>query len=122
MDFNTPKLTVRDIIKDIQKEVQRGDLKAPRAAEILTELAALIGNCNDEIRNRDMEYNKKLLVCLETEEKANRAKIKAEISPEYQAKREARDTKELAIELIRSIKYFLKSLEEEKQTSKFQNG
>lgn len=110
-------LTVRDIVKDIQKEIQKGDLLPERAAEILTELSALLGNINDEIRNRDMEYSKVLLKCLESEEKANRAKIKAEISPEYQSKREAKDTKELALEIIGSLKYFLRAKQEEYRNS-----
>ena len=46
-------------------------------------------------------------------EAANRAKIRAEITPEYARKREARDTKELVVELVRSLKYFLRCKEDE---------
>jgi len=113
-------LTVRDIIKQRQLEVRSEDLQPPRAAEILNELSSLLGNCNDEIRRCDMDYNKELLRCYEQEEKANRAKIKAEISEQYQARREARDTKELVLEMIRSLKYFLKAKEDEKSTSRYQ--
>jgi hypothetical protein len=59
-----------------------------------------------------------LLKHLESEEAANRAKIRAETTPEYQRKREARDTKELAIELCRSLKYFLKAKQDEYQMSR----
>lgn len=105
--------TIRNLIEEMQNEILNTDLLPERAAEILTRLSALLGNCNDEIRIRDIEYNKKLLECYQKEEKANRAKIIAEITSEYEAKRIARDTKELAVELMRSIKYFLKSKSEE---------
>ncbi|MEK6882162.1 MAG: hypothetical protein AABY22_21270 [Nanoarchaeota archaeon] len=106
------------MIYSVQSEIADGELLPDRAAELLTQLSALIGNINDEIRKRDVEYSHILLKWLETEEKANRAKIKAECSPEYLVKREARDTKELALELIRSLKYFLRSKEEEFRVSK----
>jgi hypothetical protein len=52
-------------------------------------------------------------MCMSSEDAANRAKIRAETSVEYLRKREARDTKELVVELVRSLKYFLRSKEEE---------
>jgi len=113
-------MTIREIIKEKQNEVLRGNLLPERAAEMMTELASLIGNLNDEITKRDMEYNKVLLDHYDKEATANRAKIKAWTTPEYEAMRTARNTKELAIELIRSLKYFLKSFEEERQVSRFQ--
>ena len=48
---------------------------------------------------------------------ANRAKIWAETSVEYQRKREARDTRELVQELVASLKYYLRSLEAEMRLS-----
>ena len=101
------------MIKERQLEIGGGSLTPARAAELLTELASLLGNCNDEIRKRDVEYNLVLLRWLDTEEKSNRAKIRAETSTEYLVKREARDTKELLVELIRSLKYYLRNAEEE---------
>ena len=106
-------MTIRQLITDYQIEIKKEDLQPDRAAEILTCLSALIGNCNDEIRVADMEYNQELLRCFQSETKANRAKIMAEISEQYQRKRIARDTKELVIEMIRSLKYFLRAKVEE---------
>jgi Tfp pilus assembly PilM family ATPase len=55
------------------------------------------------------------------ESKANRAKIQAEISPEYEAMRTARNTKDLAMEIIRSLKYFLRNSEDEyREAGKYQ--
>ena len=111
-------MTVRALVKSIQLEIRDGgELLPERAAQLLTHLTALLGNVNDEIRQADMEYAVVLLKCLEGEEAANRAKIRAEISPEYQRKREARDTKELTQEMIRSLKYLLRAAEEEMRLS-----
>jgi len=112
--------TIREIIVSSQNEILKGNLLPQRAAEMMTELSAVIGNLNDEITKRDMEYNKVLLDYYDKEATANRAKIKAGITPEYEAMRTARNTKELAVELIRSLKYFLKSFEEERQTARYQ--
>lgn len=105
------------MVEEIRVEAGSDSLVPQRGADLLKSLSALIGNINAEIRKRDMEYKLVLLHSLETEEKANRAKIKAEVSPEYQAMREARDTKELALEIIRSLKYFLRAWEEERKVS-----
>lgn len=114
-----PDITVRGIVRLIQVEVRdQADLQPDRAAELVTKLSALIGNCNDEIRTADAKYAAVLLAHLEAEEAASRAKIRAETTPAYQRKREARDTKELAVELTRSLKYFLRSKEEEMRLSR----
>ncbi len=105
--------TIRDMVKAMQVEIRDTDLQPDRAAELLTKMTALIGNCNDEIRQADQLYSHCLLKCLQMESKANRAKILAEVSPEYQRKREARDTKELVVEMIGSLKYLLRSKQEE---------
>jgi hypothetical protein len=94
------------------------DLQPGRAAELLTKLTALVGNCNDEIREADHAYAVVLLQFLDANEAANRARIRAETSMPFVRKREARDTKELVIELVRSLKYFLKAKEEEMRLSR----
>jgi hypothetical protein len=114
-------MTVRDLVKSYQREIeQTGDLLPDRAAELLNKLTALIGNVNDEIRGADAEYAVTLLHFLDTEQKANRARIRAEISPEYRRRQEARDTKELIIELCRSLKYFLRAKSDELQLARHQ--
>ena len=107
--------TVRELIHAIQQEIRETDLLPDRAADLLRQAAALLGNCNDEIRAADYSYNLVLLRAFESEEKANRAKIRAETSPEYLRKREARDTRELLLEMLRSLKYFLRAKADELQ-------
>lgn len=113
--------TVRDIVRAYQREIRdTPDLLPDRAAHLLMQLASLLGNCNDEIREADAAYAATLLGFLESESKANRAHIRAETSPEFKRKQEARDTKELVIELVRSLKYFLRSKSEELQMARHQ--
>lgn len=114
-------MTVRELVKSYQREIQQtADLQPDRAAELLMKLTALLGNVADEIRDADAEYSVTLLHFLDSEKKANRARIRAEISPEYRRKQEARDTKELVVELARSLKYFLKVKQDEMQMSRHQ--
>ncbi len=101
------------MVRDIQREIGRPELPPDRAAELLLKLTAIVGNCNDEIREADHAYSLVLLQFLDSDEAANRAKIRAETSLPFMRKREARDTKELVVEMARSLKYFLKSQEEE---------
>lgn len=111
-------VTIREMVRAMQREVRDTDLQPDRAAELLVKLTALMGNCNDQIREADADYATVLLSFLESDEAANRAKIRAETTPAYQRKREARDTKELVVELCRSLKYLLKSHEEAMRLSR----
>lgn len=106
-------MNVRDLIEGIRRELRDTDLQPDRAAELLTKLSALIGNCNDEIRVAQADYANVLLTFLNTEQKANRAKIRAELSPEYGRMRQAKDIKEVCIEMIGSLKYLVRSKMEE---------
>lgn len=110
-------ITVRDLVKQAQQEIRDTDLTPDRARSLLMQMSALIGNVNAEIRVADSEYAAVLLAFLDGDEAANRARIRAECSPEFARKREARDTKELVVEQVRSLKYFLKSLSDEMRMS-----
>ena len=104
--------TVRGIIEAYQKEVQeKPDLDVPRAAIILNHLASLVGNCNSEIRTRKTTYNikKRDIFFADADKKATTAKILSEATDEWNLLQEALDTKELTVELMRSLKYYLRS-------------
>jgi hypothetical protein len=111
-------VTVREMIGAYQREVLAGDLTPERASEILLKLTALLGNCASEIREADMAYANRLLGELDAHEKANRARIVAETSPEYLRKREAHDAKDLVVELIRSLRQMLRTAGEEMRLSR----
>lgn len=80
---------------------------------MLMTLTSLYGNCLQEVTKADAAYTVVLSRCLDEEKKANRAKIRAEMSPEYEARGEAHNAQLLVTELIRSLKVVLKSTEEE---------
>ena len=107
-------VTVRGQIRLMQVEIRdTADLQPDRAAELLNKLSALMGNVCDEIREADAAFAVVLLKYLDSDEAANRAKIRAETTPEYMRKREARDTQALAKELIGSLKYYLRAKADE---------
>lgn len=108
--------TVRHMVREIQREVRdSSDLLPDRAAELLTKLTALLGNIADEQREADAEYAQLYLELYKEHKAASRAKLFAEVTPAYQRKREVKDCGVLAIELIRSLKAFLKVKAEERQ-------
>lgn len=112
-------MTIREYIEKYQNEILKGNLLPERAAEILTEISALLGNINAQITETEINYNLVLKKCFDSEKTANRAKIEAGTTQEFREMKEARNTKELAIEMMRSLKYLLKAMEEERQGTRF---
>jgi hypothetical protein len=98
--------TVRERVKEIQVEVRDSVVGPDRARALLTTL----------IRIADAAYGAVLLFYLESGERVHLSKLRAERTPEYQHLREARDCKELVQELMRSLKYLLRSAETERFT------
>lgn len=105
--------SVRERIAAIQRDLRDGALTPDLARESLVQLTALLGNVSDEQRVADGEYKQVLLDAMRSESKANRARIVAETSPQYQRARTAKDTQTLVIEMIRSCRAYLRSLDEE---------
>lgn len=110
--------SVRELVKAAQFEIRESTLEPERARVLLGKLTALMGNCTDEIRDADMAFATVLLHCLDANEAANRAKIRAETTEEYRRKREARDTHALVVELVRSLRAIVRSIEEEMRLSR----
>lgn len=111
-------MSIRDRIKKIQREVLLGAFTPDMARENLMQLTALLGAVNDEQRQADHEYKLVLLGCLQGDEAVNKARIRAEVTPQYGRAREAKDTAALVVEMIRSCKSYLRSLDEELRLSK----
>lgn len=105
--------SVRDLVGQCQRELLTTDVQPDRAATLLAKMTALLGNVNQEIRQADSLYAQTLLGHLNSAGSAAKARIMAETTQEYDRKREARDTKELVTEMIRSLKYILRAAEEE---------
>lgn len=106
-------VSVRERIKRIQSGLRDGALTPDLTRESLVTLTALMGNVTDEQRAADHEYKLILLGCMQTEKKANRARIAAEVTPQYQRAKEAKDTAGQVLEMIRSCRAYLRSLDEE---------
>lgn len=106
-------MTVRELVRDAGKEIRNGDLTPGRASDLLAELASLLATVLEEIREAEMVYANVLLKHLDSEEAANRAKIRAQTTPEFARAREAKDTHTVLVELIRSLKTILKAQTEE---------
>ena len=106
-------MTVRERVREIQAGLRDGAMTPDMARESLLTLTALMGNVHDEQREADHAYKVVLLSCLERESKANRARILAETSDEYLRAREAKDVDTLVVEMVRSCRAYLRSLDEE---------
>lgn len=105
--------TVRQMIRAAQAEMLSGDLLPDRGADLLNQLTSLLGNCNDAVLDTDLVYKQVYLGFLDSEEAASRAKIRAECTAEYRAMREAHNTKELCVEMVRTLKKYLDTKREE---------
>lgn len=105
--------SVRERVKTIQTELRSGDVVPARARELLMTLTSLLGNCQVELSRTDAAYTVVLARELAVDQKATHAKIRAELSPEYHARQEARDVHTLVVELMRSLKTILRSIEVE---------
>ena len=105
-------LTVRDMVKQAQADML-GDLAPADARAMLVRLTSLLGNCADEQREADLAYAIVLRDAFAAESKSNRAKIVAECSPEYTRSRLARDTARQVLEMVRTLKAYMRSVDEE---------
>jgi hypothetical protein len=106
-------VNVRGLVKAAANDIREGDLTPGRASDLLAQLTSLLATVLQEIREADVDYANVLLKYLDSDEAANRAKIRAMVTPEYARAREAKDTQVVLVELIRSLKIILKAQTEE---------
>lgn len=111
-------MTIRERISNIQSELANGALSPDLARESLVRLTALLGNVHDAQRKADHEYKLVLLGCMAGGEPANRARIRAEVSEQYQVAQEMKDLANLVQEMVRSCKAYMRSLEEEQRLTR----
>jgi len=105
--------TIRDRVREIQLML-RDDLATPaimRESEV--RLSALYGNCLQEQTIAELAYKPVLLVCMEADGPANRARIKAECSDQYARWLEAKQTAEQVHQMLVTLRNVGRSLNEE---------
>ena len=107
--------TIRQLVRNMQVEIRDTNLTPDRAADMLVKLTAILGNVADEQRAADLALAHVKLELYQQHKAASRAKVFAEVTPEYARHREAKDCAVLAVELIRSLKRYLVTKTEERQ-------
>lgn len=110
-------VTIRSLMAEFQAEAKLDSFAPSTGADMVRKLTALLGNVNVELRRREMAYNRFRLDCYQSELKANRAKMISEASQQYEDWQEVKHLKEELIELIRSLKVFVRNAEEEYRRS-----
>jgi hypothetical protein len=109
-------MTTRELINTYrQRFLHAEQVTRLEASEALVELSALLGNINDEIRRCDQLYYRRFDELLSSEKISfNRAEIKMRASDEYNNLQEAKNLLEMSLELIGSLKYLCRGLDDER--------
>lgn len=107
------QLSVRERVKLIQRQLVDTQMAPAIVRAVLMQLTGLTGYCADECRAAEFAYNLIEDRCLQEEGKANRAKLRAKTSKEYQRLREAQDLARVVEQLVISCRRYLTSLDTE---------
>lgn len=113
------KTSVRERVKAIQVALR--DTPNPPISlirDVTIALSALYGNVLDEVRASEFDYSRVLVEQYEKEGTHAAAKLRGEATAEYLRLREAQDTEKLVMELIRSCRRALESLDGEMRLSR----
>jgi uncharacterized protein (DUF1501 family) len=106
-------MSVRQMVKQAQADMLKAAMLPEQQREWHSKLTALLGNVQAEIREADALYAAVLLDIMNTEQKANRARIVAETTPAFHRKREAHDTEKFLMEMLRTLRQNMRSLSDE---------
>lgn len=109
----SPPVTVRDMVREMQREMVAGPLEPEKARTICSRMQGLSWNCLEEIRQAEDAYNVVLLKHLDAGEPANRATIRAKTTPEYKRLHEAQHLHKFVSESVLSLRKCLQSLDTE---------
>lgn len=106
-------MTSVERLAQIQAELLQPDVKPQVARKHLVTLTALWGDFQTSAREADIVFKHRMARCRAGNASAAAAKIDAEASPEYAAMRRAKDDEVFVLELIRTCKAAMKSIDEE---------
>lgn len=108
--------TIRELIKE-KSELLRYPDQLENPAKELVELSSLLSSLNREISDCQFILNQKRAMLLEECKTVAKAKLMADASPEWRDWFDRITQKEAVMEMIRSLKYMLRSQEEERKES-----
>lgn len=112
--------SIREIIKQESEELRFVDQLGPaKASEKLVKLSSLLASLNAYIGDKSYWYNVKRVELLEKHKTAAKANIYAQATEEWKELNEAGMQSAALMELIRSVKYYLKSAEQEQREARY---
>ena len=97
-------MTVRERIAQIHAQQLKGETTPVQAAQWQATLGALVGNVLQEIREAEGNYHVVYAQLLDAEGKANRATIRAQMTPEWKRLRESKDTLKLVESMVSGLR------------------
>lgn len=105
--------TVRELVAGFEREARDPDIPPARVNAIHVALSSLLGPINAEVRGAQLDYNRVLLDWRGRSDSAADAKMRADVTPEYERLEEAKGTRDAVMEMIRSLRKASDSLREE---------
>lgn len=109
---------MQEVVQIINSSVGRlknaDNLFAPEASRMRIELVSVLATVNTELAKAEANYKKVKLAARGLKESAADAKIFSEAQPEYQTYLELRAQKDSILEIVRSIRDFTRTLEQER--------
>lgn len=115
---NMSDKTIRETIKeksDLLRDINKLGIGA--ASEILVELSSLLASLNSEIVEKQFLLNKKRAELLEEHKTVAKAKTLSEASEEWREWYERMMWRDALLELIRSLKYYIRGAIDEYKES-----
>lgn len=111
-------MSVRELVRAIQQEMLRGNISPARAADCTVQLAALMGNCSQEIVAANHDYSVVRRTLFRSLGTASAAKIEGEATDEFKRKAEAEAVKGDVQELVNALKSLTRVATEEMRLSR----
>ena len=112
--------SIREIIAQKALLLRDVDTLGPgKAAEELVALSSILSSLNKEISDCRYWFNLKRLDLLKEHGSFTKATVYAEASQEYKDWKDREVQKDAVVEMIRSVKYYLRGAEQEMKESKY---
>lgn len=106
-------MTSIERLAKIQADLLQDDAGPQTARTHLVTLTAMWGDFMSTATDKDLAYKRVLPIFRAIHKSAKDAEMHAEASPEYEAMRRAKESEAFVLELIRSCKAAMRSIDEE---------